>query len=83
MQDPYISVSLTQCTHPVMIVSQYGWSELMWAAYSGRTEVVAQLLDAGANTDLLSEVCTLSMYTCICVSKLYSYMLWQYMVCVY
>ena len=34
-------------------VSQDGWSALMYAAYEGHTEVATQLLEAGANIDLL------------------------------
>ena len=40
------------------IISQYGVSALMVAASEGHTEVAAQLLEAGANTDLqTTEVC--------------------------
>ena len=35
------------------IISQDGWSAMMLAANEGHTEVVTQLLEAGANTDLL------------------------------
>ena len=38
------------------IISQDGGSALMAAAYWGHTEVVTQLLEAGANTDLQSTV---------------------------
>ena len=38
------------------IISQDGWSALMYAAYYGHTEVVIQLLEAGANTDLQDKV---------------------------
>ena len=45
------------------IISQGGVSALMAAASEGHTEVVAQLLEAGANTDLQSikvhNTCTL------------------------
>ena len=36
------------------IISQDGVSALMFATYEGHTEVVSQLLEAGANTDLQS-----------------------------
>ena len=38
------------------IISQYGVSALMYAAMEGHTEVVTQLLEAGANTDLQDKV---------------------------
>ena len=46
------------------IISQDGGFALMYAAYEGHTEVVTQLLMAGANTDLQStkvqtHLCTL------------------------
>ena len=37
------------------IISQ-GMSAQMYAAYKGHTEVVSQLLEAGANTDLQDKV---------------------------
>ena len=45
------------------IISQYQGSALMYAANEGHTEVVTQLLKAGANTDLQ----TTEVYKCICV----------------
>ena len=38
------------------IISQDGVSALMWAAFKSHTEVVTQLLAAGANTDLQDQV---------------------------
>ena len=38
-------------------ITQEGWSALMWAADKGKTEVVVELLKAGANVDMQSEVC--------------------------
>ena len=38
------------------IISQEGASALMLAAQEGYTEVVTQLLEAGANTDLQDKV---------------------------
>ena len=53
------------------IISQDGGSALMLAAAEGHTEVVAQLLEAGANTDLLSaEVYTNYHGTCtVCLAS--------------
>ena len=48
------------------IISQAGRSALMWAAFKGHTEVVTQLLEAGANTDLQSTV----NYCTVCVGVL-------------
>ena len=48
------------------IISQEGVSALMWAAFKSHTEVVTQLLEAGANTDLQSTV----NYCTICVGVL-------------
>ena len=45
------------------ITSQDGVSALMWAAFKSHTEVVTQLLEAGANTDLQSTV----NYCTVCV----------------
>ena len=42
------------------IISQDGWSALMCAASEGHTEVITQLLEAGANTDLQDKVYRLS-----------------------
>ena len=46
-----ISVSLH-----MSVITQNGESALMMAASEGRTEVVSQLLEAGANTDLHNKV---------------------------
>ena len=46
-----ISVSLH-----MSVITQYGDSALMVAAWWGRTEVVSLLLEAGANIDLQNEV---------------------------
>ena len=43
--------------HIVYMISQGEVSALIWAAYKGHSDVVAQLLEAGANPDLLSKVC--------------------------
>ena len=39
------------------VITQRGWSALMWAARGGKTEVVVELVKAGANVDMQSEVC--------------------------
>ena len=48
------------------VITQFGVSALMWAAKVGRTEVVVELVKAGANVDLqdVSYVNTFIMYTC-------------------
>ena len=38
-------------------IAQYGWSALMDAAMEGKTEVVVELVKAGANMDMQNEVC--------------------------
>ena len=47
-----VFVLVVSVTLHMSIISQDGWSALMWAAGWGHTEVVKQLLEAGANTDL-------------------------------
>ena len=42
------------------VITQNGWSALMWAAVRGETEVVVELVKAGANVDMQAEVCYLS-----------------------
>ena len=37
--------------------TQDGWSALIWAARKGKTEVVVELVKAGANVDMQTEVC--------------------------
>ena len=39
------------------VITQSGDSALLWAAYKGRTEVIQELVKAGANLDLQDEVC--------------------------
>ena len=41
----------------ISIIVQSGWSALMTAADEGHTEVVVELVKAGANKDLQDEVC--------------------------
>ena len=47
------------------VISQDGNSALMQAAYNGRTEIVVELVKAGANLDLQNTVCQyINIYTC-------------------
>ena len=39
------------------VITQEGVSALMWAAVRGHTEAVIQLVKAGANVDMQTEVC--------------------------
>ena len=39
------------------VITQNGWSALMEAASEGKTEVVIQLVKAGANVDMQNKVC--------------------------
>ena len=39
------------------VITQDGWSALMYAALRGRTEVVVELVKAGANLNLQNTVC--------------------------
>ena len=39
------------------VITQWGHSALMLAAMWGRTEVVVELVKAGANVDMQSKVC--------------------------
>ena len=43
------------------VITQNGWSALMEAAMEGKTEVVVELVKAGANVDMKTKVCQLSM----------------------
>ena len=40
------------------VITQVGYSALMWAAGLGRTEIVVELVKAGANVDMQNEVRT-------------------------
>ena len=39
------------------VITQGGWSALMWAAYNGYTETAAELVKAGADMNLQNNVC--------------------------
>ena len=39
------------------VITQDGRSALYWAAFKGYTEIVQQLVKAGANLDLQNKVC--------------------------
>ena len=49
----------------------------MWAAMVGKTEVIVELVKAGANVDMQNDVCQYQIYTlckftctCVCVSNI-------------
>ena len=39
------------------VITQRGWSALMYAASGGRTAIVVELVKAGANLNLQNKVC--------------------------
>ena len=39
------------------IITQYGYTALMWASQNGMTEVITELVKAGSALDLQDEVC--------------------------
>ena len=39
------------------VITKDGWSALMYAAIDGRTEIVVELVKAGANLNLQNTVC--------------------------
>ena len=41
----------------VSVITQWGYSALMVAVVKGKTEVVAELVKAGANVDMQNRVC--------------------------
>ena len=45
------------------VITQDGWSALMFAAREGKTEVVVELVKAGANVDMQDNVCQYSTCT--------------------
>ena len=53
------TVSICVCVcHTTRVYTQYGISALMFAAMEGETEVVVELVKAGANVDMQNEVCS-------------------------
>ena len=54
--EPPVTVLAVSVRLHMSIISQAGWSALMAAAGRGHTEVVTQLLEAGANTNLQDQV---------------------------
>ena len=47
------------------VITQRGDSALMWAAREGKSEVVVELVKAGANVDMQNSVCQYNTCTCI------------------
>ena len=45
------------------VITQDGWSALMWAAIEGETEVVVELVKAGANVDMQDNYVNTFTYT--------------------
>ena len=41
----------------MFVITQEGWSALMFAANEGKTEAVVGLVKAGANVDMQAKVC--------------------------
>ena len=60
------------------VITQNGWSALMFAANEGKTEAVVELVKAGANVDMQNKVCQY-IYVVHDVHKLHVYI----HVCVY
>ena len=56
----------------------------MWAAMKGETEAVVELVKAGANVDMQTEVrtCTCTYTQCTCTSTcMYMYIIWLSKLC--
>ena len=53
-----VSISVWIILH-MSVITQEGWSALMctWAANEGKTEVVVELVKAGANVNMQNRVC--------------------------
>ena len=53
------------------VITQRGYSALVWAAREGETEVVVELVKAGANVDVQDKVCSdmymyiVSVHVCV------------------
>ena len=64
------------------VITQRGYTALMWAARCFKTEVIVELVKAGANVDMLDNVCQY-MYTCSCIIIfMYMYVMFRYSNCV-
>ena len=48
------------------VITQSGYSALIWAAFDGHTEVVVELVKAKANLDLQNKVCSRLTVTIHC-----------------
>ena len=59
------SISVCVILH-MSVITQNGWSALMWAAMKGKTEAVVQLVKAGANVDMQDKVCQYIKYRYTC-----------------
>ena len=44
-------------SYHMSVITQCGQSALMWAVGKGKTEVISELLKAGANVDIQNKVC--------------------------
>ena len=54
------------------VITQDGHSALMWAAMWGETEVVVELVEAGANVDMQDKVYVyVNAYTCTFTYSMY------------
>ena len=51
-----MSISACVILH-ISVITKAGWSALIWAAGSGKTEVIPELVKAGANVDMKNIVC--------------------------
>ena len=49
-------MSISVCVYYTSVITQEGTFVLMWAAIEGKTEVVEELVKAGANVDMQNEV---------------------------
>ena len=56
------------------VITQDGWSALMEAASKGGTEVVVELVKAGANVDMQDRVCQYNTCTLCIYMYMYMYM---------
>ena len=53
------------------VITQWGDSALMKAAWKGKTEAVVELVKAGTNVDMQNRVCQYAhryIYTCLCAT---------------